>query len=40
LYYYSLLHKGGMQAKTIGKQVPDEHIWAQERYEWGVEKAL
>jgi hypothetical protein len=31
--------KGGMQAKGIRKQDPDSNIWAQERFEWGVEKA-
>ena len=31
--------KGGMQAKVIWKQDPEANIWAQEGWEWGVEKA-
>ena len=31
--------KGGMQAKCIRKQDPEANIWAQEGWEWGVEKA-
>ena len=31
--------KGGMQLKGIWKQDPEENIWAQEGWEWGVEKA-
>jgi hypothetical protein len=32
--------KGGIQAKDIWKQDPDANIWAQEGWEWGVEKEL
>ena len=28
-----------MQAKGISEQEPEENNWAQERCEWGVEKA-
>ena len=31
--------KGEMQAKGIWKQDPEANIWAQEAWEWGVEKA-
>ena len=31
--------KGGMQAKGIWKQDPEANIWAQEGWEWGMEKA-
>ena len=31
--------KGGIQAKGIWKQDPEANIWAQEGWEWGVEKA-
>ena len=31
--------KGGIQAKGIWKQNPEANIWAQEGWEWGVEKA-
>ena len=31
--------KGGMQAKDIWKQDPEANIWAQEGFEWRVEKA-
>ena len=31
--------KGGIQAKSIWKQDPEANIWAQEGWEWGVEKA-
>ena len=31
--------KGGIQAKGIWKQDPEENIWIQEEWEWGVEKA-
>ena len=31
--------KGGFQAKGIWKQDPEANIWAQEGWEWGVEKA-
>ena len=31
--------KGGIQAKDIWKQDPEANIWAQEGWEWGVEKA-
>ena len=38
-----LLHlsyiKGGIQAKGIWKQDHEASIWAQEGWEWGVEKA-
>jgi len=27
-----------MQAKFIGKQDPEVNIWAQEGFQWGVEK--
>ena len=30
--------KGGIQAKGIWKQDPEEDIWAQEGWEWGKEK--
>ena len=30
--------KGRMQAKIIWKQGPEANIWAQEGWEWGVEK--
>ena len=31
--------KGGIQAKGIWKQDSEANIWAQEGWEWGVEKA-
>ena len=31
--------KGEMQAKSIWEQDPQVNIWAQEGWEWGVEKA-
>ena len=31
--------KGGIPAKGIWKQDPEANIWAQEEWEWGVEKA-
>ena len=31
--------KGGTQAKGIWKQNPEESIWTQEGFEWGVAKA-
>ena len=31
--------KGGIQAKGISKQDPEANFWAQEGYEFGVEKA-
>ena len=31
--------KGGIQAKVNWKQDPEANIWAQEGWEWGVEKA-
>ena len=31
--------KGGIQAEGIWKQDPEANIWAQEGWEWGVEKA-
>ena len=31
--------KGGTQAKGIWKQDPEANIWAQEGWEWGVDKA-
>jgi hypothetical protein len=31
--------KGGSQVKGIRKQDPEANIWAQEEYEWRVEKA-
>ena len=31
--------KGGMQAMGIWEQDPKANIWAQEEWEWGVEKA-
>ena len=31
--------KGRMQDKGIWKQNPEATIWAQERWEWGVDKA-
>ena len=40
LYFYIVSYiKGGMQAKGIWKQGPEANIWAQEEWEWGVEKA-
>ena len=30
--------KGGTQAKGTWKQDPEENIWAQYGWEWGVEK--
>ena len=30
--------KAGIQAKGIWKQNPEGNIWAQEEYEWGMEK--
>ena len=30
--------KGGIQAKGIWKQDPEANIWAQEGWEWVVEK--
>ena len=31
--------KGGIQTKGIWKQDPEVNIWAQEGWEWGMEKA-
>ena len=39
LWYMVSYIKGGMQAKGIPKQDPEANIWAQEGWEWGVEKA-
>ena len=32
------LVKGGMQTKDIWEQDPEAEIWAQDGWEWGVEK--
>ena len=32
--------KGAMHDKGIRKRNPEANIWAQEGWEWGVEKAL
>ena len=37
-YFIIIIIIPGIQAKGIWKQDPEANIWAQEGWEWGVEK--